>query len=68
MFHTAMPHYFVTTKECIKNKEEIYSEIFNLKFLLYDSRDNHKELSDSIHELVALVDAEREEIAKSQNW
>ena len=68
MFHTAMPHYFVTTKESIKNKEDIYSEIFNLKFLLYDSRDNHKELSDSIHELVTLVEVEREEIAKSQNW
>ncbi|OUO81852.1 SIR2 family protein [Bacteroides sp. An269] len=68
MFHTAMPHYFVATKESIQNKQEIYSEIFNLKFLLYDSRDNHKELSDSIHELVALVEAEREEIAKSQNW
>lgn len=68
MFHTAIPHYFVTTKESIKNKAEIYSEIFNLKFLLYNSKDNHKELSDSIHELVSLVEAEREKIASSQNW
>lgn len=68
MFHTAMPHYFITTKDNIKNKEEIYSEIFNLKFLTYDSKDYHKELSDSIHELVNLVEVEKAKIAASQNW
>ena len=68
MFHTAMPHYFITTKDNIKNREEIYSEIFNLKFLTYDSKDYHKELSDSIHELVNLVEVEKAKIAASQNW
>lgn len=68
MFHTAIPHFFITTKDNIKDKEEIYSEIFNLKFLTYDSRDYHKELSVSIHELVNLVEREKVNIAASQNW
>lgn len=68
MFHTTIPHFFITTKENIKNKEDIYSEIFNLKFLTYDNRDYHKELSDSIHALVNLVEEEKTKIAASQNW
>lgn len=68
MFHTAIPHFFVTTKENIKNKKEIYSEIYNLCFLTYDSKDYHKELSDSIHSLVQLVEEERAKIASVQNW
>ena len=68
MFHTTIPHFFITTKENIKNKEDVYSEIFNLKFLTYDNRDYHKELSDSIHALVNLVEEEKTKIAASQNW
>ena len=68
LFHTAMPHYFVTTKENIKNKEEVYSEIYNLKFLTYSSSNNHKELSDSLHSLVELVEDEKINIAAAQNW
>lgn len=68
MFHTAMPHYFITGKKTIKGREKVYSEIFNLKFLTYDEKDNHKELADSIAELVDLVELRRSVIADQQNW
>lgn len=39
-----------------------------LQFLEYDSKNNHIQLLESIHELNQLVDEQRQEIAKSLNW
>ena len=40
----------------------------NLQFIEYDSRSNHKELLDSIKELVSLVESERRDIADKISW
>lgn len=39
-----------------------------LQFLEYDSKLGHKELLDSITELVPKVEEERKKIAGSNNW
>ncbi|MCE9256752.1 SIR2 family protein [Bacteroides fragilis] len=68
LFHTAIPHYFVTTKDNVKGVRDIYSEVFNLQFITYDSKDHHKELSDGVHDLVEQVEVKKGEIAIQQNW
>lgn len=40
----------------------------NLEFILYDPVDNHKELTDSLGELVTKVSAERDQMAATKNW
>jgi hypothetical protein len=40
----------------------------NLKALLYDPVNNHKELADSVAELVPKVEAARLEIAATAAW
>ena len=68
MFHTAMPHYFVTSSKSIKGKSDILSDVLNLKFLTYDEKNNHQELADSIEQLVGLVEDKRNVIAENQRW
>lgn len=50
------------------NDNKTFNKYVNSKFLLYDGSDNHKELLDSIHGVVASEEMEREKNAKSQNW
>jgi len=39
-----------------------------MNFLKYDRADEHKELKDSLAELVAKVSAKRNELSGNQNW
>ncbi len=65
----ARRHYFVTPKNTLITEERtIYEEAMNLQFIEYDSRSNHKELLDSIKELVSLVESERRDIADKISW
>ena len=60
---------FVTPKNTLITEERtIYEEAMNLQFIEYDSRSNHKELLDSIKELVSLVESERRDIADKISW
>lgn len=62
-------HYFVTPKDSMSKDEfDVMSENLSLKFLTYDKKDRHKELTDSIRNLHALVDAERDKLAVSKDW
>ena len=62
-------HYFVTPKDSLSKDEfDVISENLSLKFLTYDKKDKHKELTDSIKELHCLVDAERETLTMSKDW
>lgn len=62
-------HYFIIPKKTLTPKEqEIYTEFLGLQFLEYDPRLDHRELLDSISELVSKVEEERKNIAGTNNW
>ena len=62
-------HQFVIPKNELTDEEfKIYSDSMNINFIKYDSKSNHKELIDSIKELVKQVDGKRTEIAVTQDW
>lgn len=46
----------------------VIQDTMNLKIIQYSPKDNHKELIDSISDLVQLVEDEREEIKITMNW
>lgn len=60
---------FVPKARLFGDKEQtIYASTMNLEFILYDPVDNHKELTDSLGELVTKVSAERDQMAATKNW
>lgn len=62
-------HYIVMPKNALDNKvKEIVKETMSLNIIEYDSTNNHKLLTDSIAELVNLVELNRQEIANLQSW
>lgn len=69
MFQTAPQHYFILPQDSLsKESLQVYSSIYNLKFLLFDKTGNYKELLESIHELVGLVEDAKSDIADTQAW
>lgn len=68
-FSKCRKHYFIIPKKQLSDKEiEIYEETLNVKFLQYNSVDNHKELTDSLSQLNILVEQKRNELADNQSW
>lgn len=62
-------HYFITPKDSMSADEfKVMSDTLSLKFLKYDKKDNHKELTESITKLHELVDLKREELSVSKDW
>lgn len=62
-------HFFITPKDSMSKEEfDIISNTLSLKFITYDKKENHKELTESIKELHRLVDQKREEISASKDW
>lgn len=62
-------HYIIMPKNALDNKvKEIVKETMSLNIIEYDSVNNHKLLTDSIGELVNLVELNRQEIANLQSW
>lgn len=62
-------HIFVIpNNQMSEDERNIYSETLGLDFLLYDSKDNHKELTDSIKDLGDMVNGRRNELGAVQNW
>lgn len=62
-------HYFVTPKDSMSKEEfSILEDTLSLKFLTYDKKEGHKELTDSIVKLHALVDEKRDELSASKDW
>lgn len=68
-FQYSNSHYFVIPKE-IYNSNELaaYEEIYKLKFLKYSNADEHKELKDSVRELVKSVNDMRATLAANLSW
>ena len=62
-------HYFILPKKYTSSRElEVYSESMNLEFILYDDKFEHKELKESIKDLISIVDSRRNKIATARNW
>ncbi len=62
-------HYFVLPKKYTSPQElKVYSDSMNLEFILYDDKLEHKELKESIKELISIVDNKRNEIATARSW
>lgn len=68
-FQWSRKHFFVIPKDQLSDVErKIYEESLNIQFILYDPSDNHKELTESLSELVNQVESSREDIATKQDW
>jgi hypothetical protein len=68
-FEGSRPHYIVMPRNSAKQGTlQVLEETMNLKALLYDPAENHKELADSVATLVPLIEAAREEIGESGSW
>jgi hypothetical protein len=51
-----------------KSVQGIMEESMNLRPLIYDPKDNHRELASALSEFAALVVVEREKLTKTLNW
>ena len=68
-FQWSRKHFFVIPNNQLTEVErKIYEESLNLQFLLYDPADNHKELTDSLYQLVELVETCRDDMVVTQDW
>lgn len=68
-FPLSKKHYIVMPKNALNVKvKEIVKETMSLNILEYDSANHHKLLTDSLAQLVTLVESKRQEIASTQSW
>lgn len=62
-------HYILMPKNAVHCKvREIISETMSLEPLLYDSKNNHIQLTNSLENLVSLVEIQRDELANTRKW
>lgn len=68
-FEGSRPHYIVMPENSARaGTLAVLEETMNLKALLYDPADNHKELTNAVAALVPLVEAARADIAATAAW
>jgi len=68
-YPTTIRHYFTITKDYSKTDESvIFANTMNIKYVEYSGKDNHKELTDSLGELVDLVKERRGILASANSW
>ncbi|MEL4402776.1 SIR2 family protein [Shewanella algae] len=62
-------HVMLLPKKALHNAVvEVIQDTMNLNIIQYSDKDNHKELLESLRELVQLVEMEREELKINMNW
>ncbi|MBF4281168.1 SIR2 family protein, partial [Vibrio anguillarum] len=62
-------HVMLLPKKALHNSViSVIQDTMNLNIIQYSDKDNHKELLESISNLVQLVEAEREELKINMNW
>lgn len=62
-------HFIISPKNATKQDVlTIIEDTMNLKTIVYDPKNHHAELTDSLGELVKLVDAKRQELADTMKW
>lgn len=68
-FEGARPHYIVMPRDAARaGTLSVIEETMNLRALLYDPTNNHEELSESLAELVTLVDGARSRLRETADW
>ena len=68
-FAGSRPHYIVMPRDSTRQTFlEVIEESMNLRALLYDPKDGHTELDESLASLVPLVAAQREELTRTTAW
>lgn len=68
-FPGSRAHYMIAPKgNYHTDVQDSIKRNMNLNFLFYRPANHHAELTDSIHELVGLVDARRERLADARDW
>jgi hypothetical protein len=68
-YPNSRPHVMATPRgESHTDVQKITEKSLNIKLITYDPANGHKELADSIEQLVALVDDARAKLALSQKW
>jgi hypothetical protein len=68
-FEGARPHYMAMPNDSTRTGIlRVLEETMNLRALVYDPANNHKELADSVADLVGKVETAREQIAKTAGW
>lgn len=67
-FGAAPPHYVALAGKISPEYKRMLSNNYNLKILEYSSANHHKELLDSVQQLVLLVENERTNLAISTLW
>ncbi|MBB6096187.1 hypothetical protein HNQ60_005109 [Povalibacter uvarum] len=69
VFPGSRPHYMVAPRASLHvDIEQSHKRNMNLKFLFYRAQDGHAELRESLHDLVGLVETQRELLASTRNW
>jgi hypothetical protein len=68
-FRHSRRHYMTLSKESLSHQEfDALEDSLNLRFLPYSAKNGHKELIDSIDNLLQLVETKRGTIAASLDW
>ena len=68
-FEGSRPHFIVMPRDSTRpGTLKVMEETMNLRMLLYDPADNHRELAQSVAALVPLVEAARADLALTTNW
>jgi hypothetical protein len=68
-FEGSRPHYMVMPQNSARSGTlRVMEETMNLRALLYDPADNHRELAESVADLVPKVEIVREVIAATEAW
>lgn len=67
-FCAAPPHYILLSKAISNNYKLMLKNNYNVETLIYSSKNNHEELTDSIKDLVDRVEDRRGRLATSGLW
>jgi len=69
VFPTSRPHFMVMSKKAVHSDvRDCFQRNLNLHFLTYSADNYHKELGDSIKELVLQVEEQRSAFAATRDW
>ena len=62
-------HFIISPRNATKQDVlDIIEDTMSLKTLVYDQKNNHFELTQSLEKLVDLVEAKRQELADTMKW
>lgn len=68
-FRYSSAHYFTIPYRSVRRPVlKVHEKALNLRFIPYDSKDNHRLLAEGLNELVDLVESERAAIASTMKW